>query len=384
MISDVPLGALLSGGIDSSTIVALMQRQSPRPIRTFTIGFTDAAYNEAKDAKAVARHLGTDHTELYVTPEEAQAVIPLLPEMYDEPFSDSSQLPTSVVCRLARSHVTVSLSGDGGDEVFAGYTRYALAQKIWSILGRTPAAIRNLTACIIRATPADRLDAVYRVFAPIVPERFRFSHPADKARKFSELMHATRPDDLYRRLVSLWRKPEELVVGGTEPDSALDDPAVLQSIPDFTERMMYLDLITYLPNDILVKVDRASMAASLEMRSPLLDHRIIEWSWRLPMHFKRRDGKSKWLLRQVLYKYVPPALVERPKMGFGIPIGAWLKGPLRDWAEALLDEQRLRREGFLRPEAIRKLWLEHLADHCREDHRLWCILMFQAWLERWR
>ena len=384
MISDVPLGALLSGGIDSSTIVALMQKQSARPIRTFTIGFADTAYNEAKAAKAVAQHLGTDHTELYVTPEETQAVIPRLPEMYDEPFADSSQIPTSIVCRLARGHVTVSLSGDGGDEVFAGYTRYALAEKIWSILGKTPAAIRNIAARTIRATPPDRLDATYRIFEPILPERWRQSHPADKARKFSELMHAGRPDDLYRRLVSLWRKPEELVVGGTEPVSVLDDPAVPRIIPDFTERMMYLDLITYLPNDILVKVDRASMAASLEMRSPLLDHRVIEWSWRLPMRFKQRGGQSKWLFRQVLYRYVPPALVERPKMGFGVPIGAWLRGPLREWAEALLDEQRLRREGFLRPEPIRKLWFEHLSDRCREDHRLWCILMFQAWLERWQ
>ncbi len=381
MIADVPLGALLSGGIDSSTVVALMQQQSTRPIKTFTIGFADAAYNEARAAKAVAEHLGTDHTELYVTPGEAQSLIPSLPEMYDEPFADSSGIPTATVCRLARKYVTVGLSGDGGDEVFCGYTRYALAQKIWRILNHTPGSTRALAARAIRRIPPAHIDALYKSVERLLPEAWHQTHPADKALKFSELLHANHADDVYRRLVTLWRSPADLVIGSAEPESILDDVSLRHTIPDFTDRMMYLDLVTYLPDDILVKVDRASMHFSLEMRAPLLDHRIIEWAWQLPGSFKKRKGQSKWLVRQVLYRHVPRSLVERPKMGFGIPIGKWLRGPLREWAEALLDDTRLRREGFFRPEPIRELWREHLAERRQEDHRLWCILMFQSWLE---
>ena len=381
MIADVPLGAMLSGGIDSSAVVALMQRQCPRPVKTFTIGFRDAAYNEAVAAKAVAAHLGTEHTELYVTPEEAQEVIPDLPRLYDEPFADSSQIPTFLVCKMARKHVTVCLSGDGGDELFGGYTRYMLAQRIWDIARRVPRSARRGAAKIIRSMPTQTWDAMYRGVERWLPSKWRMTLPGDKAHKLAGLLAAAHPDGLYRTLVSVWKNPNDLVIGGSEPETILDDASLRERFPDFTERMMFWDLVTYLPGDILTKVDRASMGVSLEARSPLLDHRLVEWAWKIPMNLKSRKGQSKWLLRQVLYKYVPPGLVERPKMGFGIPLGEWLRGSLRDWAEALLDEKRLREGGLLRPEPIRRVWLEHLAGRRKADHALWAVLMFQAWLD---
>jgi asparagine synthase (glutamine-hydrolysing) len=383
MIADVPLGALLSGGVDSSTVVALMQAQSSRPIKTFTIGFHIPGYNEAEAAKAVAQHLGTDHTELYVTPEETQAVIPRLPCLYDEPFADASQIPTFLVCELARRQVTVSLSGDGGDELFHGYMRYMWAEQIWSRIRHLPLALRGLLASIIQQVSPSSWDALYARLALVLPAGCRQSLPVDKIYKLAELLHAGHQDGLYQRLVSLWKTPNALVIDGYEPTTLLTDPTVHQSVPDFTERMMFLDSVTYLPDDILVKVDRASMGVSLESRAPLLDHRLVEWVWQLPLCFKARDHQSKWLLRQVLYRYVPSMLIERPKMGFGVPIDSWLRGPLRDWAEALLDEHRLRQEGFLRPEPIRKAWAGHLSGHCNEQYRLWAVLMFQAWLEQW-
>jgi asparagine synthase (glutamine-hydrolysing) len=383
MLADVPLGALLSGGVDSSTVVALMQAQSSQPIKTFTIGFHIPAYNEAEAAKALAGHLGTDHAELYVTPEETQAVIPRLPHLYDEPFADSSQIPTLLVCELARQHVTVSLSGDGGDEIFHGYTRYMWAEHIWARMSLLPVALRRLLARVIRQVSPSSWDALYARLAPMLPASSRQSLPGDKLSKLIELLHAGHPDGLYQRLVSLCKTPDDVVLDGHESATLLTDPTVRQSVPDFTERMMFLDLVTYLPDDILVKVDRASMGVSLEARAPLLDHRLVEWAWQLPLRFKVRNHQNKWLLRQVLYRYVPPELVERPKMGFGVPIGAWLRGPLRDWAEALLDEHRLRQEGFLRPEPIRKIWAEHLSGRSNEQYRLWAVLMFQAWLEQW-
>jgi len=383
MIADVPLGAMLSGGFDSSTVVALMQAQSTRPVRTFTIGFHEAAYNEAKAAKEVARHLGTDHTELYVTPKEAQDVIPRLPTLYDEPFADSSQIPTFLVSALARQHVTVALSGDGGDELFGGYTRYQWADGIWRRARWIPARVRGWTARAIRAWSPQRWDSLYDAVEWLVPRRVRQTMPGDKAHKLAELLTADQPDALYHRLVSLWKSPCDLVVGGQEPASVLLDPAVRELAPDFTERMMLFDLVTYLPDDILVKVDRASMGVSLEARCPLLDHRVVEWVWRLPLHFKRRDGQGKWLLRQVLSRYVPAELVERPKMGFGVPIDAWLRGPLREWAEELLDERRMREQGLLRPEPIRAAWAEHLSGRRNEQYRLWAVLMLQAWLRAW-
>jgi len=363
MIADVPLGALLSGGIDSSTVVALMQAQSARPVKTFSIGFEIPNYNEAKWAKAIARHLGTDHTELYVTSEETQAVIPRLPELYDEPFADSSQIPTFLVCELARRHVTVSLSGDGGDELFSGYNRYEQAERVRVWLHLAPWPVRRLLARTLR--------------------HLRPSFSENRLSRLPPWLSIKDENELYRQFVSLWREPEMLVKGGHEPDTSWLDPSLLPSLPDFTERMMYLDLVTYLPDDILVKLDRASMGISLEGRCPLLDHRLVEWAWHLPLNFKTRNHQRKWLLRQVLYQYVPPALIERPKMGFGIPMDVWLRGPLRDWAESLLDERRLRQEGFLSPELIRQSWTTHLTGGHDEQHRLWVVLMFQAWREQW-
>lgn len=379
MVADVPLGAFLSGGVDSSTVVALMQAQSSRPVRTFSIGFHEDDYNEARHAAAVAAHLKTDHTELYVDSAQAREVIPLLPDMFDEPFADSSQIPTYLVSELTRRHVTVSLSGDGGDEVFAGYNRYTLARDLWRRVGWLRAPLRRAAAASIRAvSPA----AWTRLF-DIVPGSLRPPQAGDKLHKLAGVLGGG-PDELYRTLVSHWDEPAVLVPGSREPDSPLSDPSVAALVPDQIERMQYLDTITYLPDDILTKVDRASMAVSLEARVPLLDHRIVEFAWRLPMRFKISNGETKWLLRRVLDRHVPRALVERPKMGFGVPIDSWLRGPLRDWAETLLGEARLRNEGFFNPAPIRQRWAEHLSGHRNWQYSIWTILMLQAWLERQR
>ncbi|MEW6219282.1 MAG: asparagine synthase (glutamine-hydrolyzing) [Thermodesulfobacteriota bacterium] len=383
MLADVPLGAFLSGGIDSSTVVALMQAQSSRPVRTFTIGFTEDAYNEAEHAKKVARYLGTDHTELCLSAAEAQAVIPELPAIYDEPFADSSQIPTLLVARMARRHVTVCLSGDGGDELFAGYNRHAWAPAIWSRVGWLPAAGRQLLAAGLGAVPPGAWDALFRLLAEVLPPRLRHQSAGDKLHKLAELLPAASQEDLYRRLVSLWKRPAALLAAGHEPAGAV--PAGLPpglTASDFVTRMLFWDTAGYLPDDILVKVDRASMAVSLEARVPLLDHHLVAFAWRLPLAMKIRNGRSKWLLRQVLHRYVPPELTERAKMGFGIPLDSWLRGPLRAWAEDLLDPARLRRQGYLRPEPIQRIWHQHLAGSHNWQHRLWVVLMFQAWLEQ--
>ena len=383
MISDVPLGAFLSGGVDSSTIVALMQAQSTRPVRTFTIGFHESSYNEAGHAKAVAQHLGTEHTELYVTPEETRAVIPRLPALYDEPFSDSSQIPTFLVAELARRHVTVSLSGDGGDELFCGYKHYLVGREVWDKMKLMPQPLRSTLAKMITATPVGFLNGSLSWLQSATAKYGRAGAVGDKLHKFAEVMAVEKSEAFYQSLISHWKKPAELVVGGAEPLAAFADPELHLDLPSFTQRMMYLDALIYLPDDILVKVDRASMGVSLESRVPLLDHRLVEFAWQLPMRMKLREGKSKWLLRQVLYQYVPPPLIERGKMGFGVPIDAWLRGPLREWAEALLDEHRLRREGFLNPAAIRQKWQEHLDGRHEWHFYLWDVLMFQAWQEQW-
>lgn len=375
MISDVPLGVFLSGGIDSSVVTALMQAQSARPVKTFSIGFREDGYDEASDARRVAAHLGTDHTELYVTAAEALEVIPKLPEIYDEPFGDSSQIPTHLVSALARRSVTVSLSGDGGDELFGGYNRYFLGRKVWRGIGWLPPSARALGGRALRSVRPETWDRAFNV----VPRRIRLRNAGDKISKAAEVLGMPDSDAVYHRLISHWPEAASAVIGGAAATMPL-----LKSGPrfnDFAERMMYADLVTYLPDDILVKVDRASMAVSLESREPLLDHRLIEFAWRLPLRMKLRNGKGKWLLRQVLSRYVPDRLVSRPKMGFGVPIDAWLRGPLRSWAEDLLSEPRLRREGFLDAAAVRQKWTEHLSGRRNWQYALWNILMFQMWLE---
>jgi asparagine synthase (glutamine-hydrolysing) len=383
MVADVPLGVFLSGGIDSSLVTALMQVQCPRPVRTFSIGFNEDAYNEARFAREVAKHLGTDHTELYVTPAEAQAVIPRLPSLYDEPFADSSQIPTYLVSALARRQVTVSLSGDGGDELFGGYTRYFQGRRIWNSLRWLGGGVRRGLARSLRLLSARSWDSIARTVGLVVPRVRKQRQVGYQVSRLSEVLQAESPDVMYWLLVSHWKSPASVVRGGFEPLTTLTDRNRWAALPEFTQRMMYLDQMTYLPDDILVKVDRASMGISLEAREPLLDHRLIEFAWRLPVDLKIRGGKGKWPLRQVLYRYVPPALVERPKTGFGIPLDSWLRGPLRDWAEALLDEQRLRREGFFEPAPIRQQWAEHLAGVQNWHYHLWDVLMFQAWHEQY-
>jgi asparagine synthase (glutamine-hydrolysing) len=380
MMADVPLGAFLSGGVDSSTVVALMQAQSDQPIKTFTIGFSEAGYNEAVHAKAVADHLGTDHTELYVTPQQALDVIPKLPGLYCEPFADSSQIPTFLVSQLARQQVTVSLSGDAGDELFAGYNRYVLTSKLWGGLSRLPFGVRSLAKSTIHALSPDAWNTLLDPLQAFVPTALRQPMIGDKLHKGADVLHAKSLDDLYLALVSHWT-PDGLVIGGHVPATFLHgNPLPLPGL-DVVQRMMALDTMTYLPDDILVKMDRAAMGVSLEGRVPFLDHRVVEFAWRVPQAMKLSDGFGKWILRQVLYRHVPKELIERPKMGFGVPIGMWLRGPLKDWAEALLDEGRLRREGFFNPAPIRAKWVEHLSGKRNWQHHLWNVLMFQAWLE---
>lgn len=377
MMADVPLGAFLSGGVDSSTVVALMQEQSSRSVKTFTIGFNEADYNEAVHAKAVARHLGTEHTELYVTPEQAMQVIPNLPDLYCEPFADSSQIPTFLVSQLARQHVTVSLSGDAGDELFCGYNRYQLTSRLWKKINTVPLPLRGIVAQGITAiSPAswDRL-------AHFIPGAGRLRLFGDKLHKGAGVLSSRTVDELYLGMVSLHCNPSEWVIGGREPPTHLTGLRPELSGLCAVEQMMALDAISYLPDDILVKVDRAAMGNSLECRVPFLDHRLVEFAWSLPLEYKLRDGQTKWPLRQILCRYVPRELFERPKMGFGIPLHDWLRGSLRDWAEALLDEARLHREGYFYPAPIRHMWAEHLSGKKNWVHHLWGVLMFQAWQE---
>lgn len=380
MVADVPLGAFLSGGVDSSTIVALMQEASSRPVRTFSIGFPEASYNEAEHAKAVAKHLGTEHTELYVSPEQALDVIPQLPALFCEPFADSSQIPTYLVSRLARSRVTVSLSGDGGDELFSGYPRYELCQQLWSKFTRVPARLRGGIAEVLSCIPLERFNKILSPVESILPAGYSPGRVGDKLLKGAELLGARTPLELYRRLVSLWPTPSAIVIGGSEPHTAWSEVNQRPLTDNVMHEMMAMDLRTYLPDDILVKVDRAAMGVGLETRVPLLDHRVVEFAWRLPMDYCWRGGVTKWPLRQVLYKYVPRNLIDRPKMGFRLPIGVWLRGPLREWAETLLCPARLRQEGFLQPEPIGQKWAEHLSGRRNWQDALWAILMFQAWL----
>lgn len=382
MVADVPLGAFLSGGIDSSTIVALMQTQSERPVRTFTIGFGDPDYNEAEYAATVAKHLGTEHTELYVSAGDALEVISRLPALFDEPFADHSQIPTFMVAQMARRHVTVALSGDGGDEMFGGYRHYSRTPRLWQVISKTPASLCRFGAHAVGVL-LPRGSGYRLQDGPLRQTRLgqRWSRAKVKARKLASLMECQSPEQLYCRQISRWLNPETVVRGSSEPLTVLADPASWPDAPDLASRLMAVDALSYLPEDILVKVDRSAMGVSLETRTPFLDHRVVEFAWRLPLSVKIRNGCRKWGLRQVLYKYVPKQFVERPKAGFEIPLASWLRGPLRDWAEALLDERRLQKEGFFDPQPVRQKWREHLSGRAHWDGHLWSVLMFQAWLE---
>ena len=371
MLADVPLGAFLSGGIDSSTVVALMQAQSSRPVRTFSIGFRDADYDEAPYARAVANHLGTEHTELYVDPGQALDAVPRLVELFDEPFADSSQIPTYILAELTRRHVTVALSGDGGDELFAGYPRYHKTERIWRAVDRVPLALRRRVGRALRAASpllgrSGRADAAARL------------ELLDRLELHSSALAETSPDRMYRYRMAHWRQPEAILAGSPAPEAAGGDLA--RRIPDFLTRMQLTDITGYLPDDILTKVDRSTMAVSLEARVPILDHRVVASALRLPRALKLRDGKPKWILRKILARYVPADLIDRPKKGFSVPLGAWLRGPLRDWAEDLLAESRLRQDGYFRAPAIRQRWEQHLTGAWDEPSMMWDVLMFQAWL----
>ena len=379
MIADVPLGAFLSGGIDSSTVVALMQAQSTRAVKTFSIGFHESGYDEAQCAKQVAAHLGTDHTEFYVEPRHALDVIPHLADWFDEPFADPSQIPTYLVSELTRKHVTVALSGDGGDELFAGYNRYVWAERLARAVNLVPRPLRGASAAALRALAPQTWN---RLFG-FVPAAWRPALPGDKLHKITTLLDNPQPDAIYRRLVSQWERPEEVAAAGREPRGPMWDPTIARDFHDLVPRMQFLDMITYLPDDILTKVDRATMAVGLEGRVPLLDHRVVAFSWSLPLEFKLRGGRSKWLLRQVLDRYVPRSLIDRPKMGFGVPIDAWLRGPLREWAESLLSPARLVSDGFVQVEPVRRAWREHLEGSRNWQYPLWTVLMLQAWRARW-
>ncbi|MBM3152720.1 MAG: asparagine synthase (glutamine-hydrolyzing) [Chloroflexi bacterium] len=375
MVADVPLGAFLSGGIDSSTVVALMQAQSRTPVKTFTIGFQESQYDEAGYAREIARRLGTEHHELYVTPAEALAVIPNLPALYDEPFADSSQIPTFLVSQMTRRHVTVSLSGDGGDELFGGYNRYQRARQIWSTFGWLPQAARRFLGDGMAALASTRAGGGSSTLPPTMLPML------DKASRLGTIVSAGTVQELYIRLFSFWPQPGQVAPGGQDRLSLFQRREAWPHLSHPLDWMMYLDQVTYLPDNNLVKVDRASMGVSLEARVPFLDdHRVVEFAWRLPNRMKIRGGKRKWILRQVLSRYVPPALFERPKMGFAAPIADWLRGPLREWSEDLIQVSRLRQEGFLDARLVRQKWDEHLSGKLDRQFQIWPILMFEAWL----
>lgn len=376
LVSDVPLGAFLSGGIDSSTVVALMQVHSNEPARTFSIGFEDAAYDESTHARQVADVLGTDHTELVMTARDCLDVIPDLPRFYDEPFADSSQIPTYLVSRLARQDVTVALSGDGGDELFGGYNRHIWGPRVWSVASRIPRAARRLAAASVRRVGHDRWERVFDMLGDRGPD---VRLPADKLFKLAAVLPADSPSELYRQLVSQWKDPTSVVRNAVE----LPARSLGHRFGSVAEQMMLLDAQTYLPDDILTKVDRASMAVSLEARVPILDHRVFEFAWSLPLDYKIRGGQTKWVLRELLARHVPRELFERPKMGFGVPIDRWLRGELRDWAENLLDPTRLRDSGHFHPDVVREAWNDHITGRRARHHELWPILMFEAWRDEW-
>ena len=383
MRSDVPLGAFLSGGIDSSTVVALMQKASPRPVKTFSIGFDVAEHNEAAEAARVASHLGTDHTGVVLTGKDAMELIPGLPDMFDEPLADPSQLPTFLVSRLARQQVTVAVSGDGGDEVLAGYNRYVQGERLLDRLSGIPRAARLLMARGIDSLSTDSWDRLLQTTSRVLPRSYRQRLPGEKVKKVGNLLRKDSRSEMYDSLLSAWQDAEALVVPGAGDDTPVE--RIMERCGDMAplDQMMLVDQAVYLPDDLLSKVDRASMAVSLEVRVPILDHRFVEFAWRLPRRFKVREGQGKWILRQILHRYVPREMVDRPKTGFTVPIGNWLKGPLRPWAEELLGGSRLEQSEFLRPAPVRSAWRTFHAGDSRLGSGLWAVLMFLAWQERW-
>ncbi len=380
LVADVPVGAFLSGGLDSSTVVALMQDQIDGAARTFTIGFEEDDFDEAAQAKAVARHLGTDHTELYLSSRQALDVIPRLPTIYDEPFADPSQIPTFLISRLAQQDVKVALTGDGGDEIFGGYSRYFWAADIWRVVGRLPKTLRRLLAQSMRSIAPGSWDRLWRLSAWAMPKRYQQRLPGEKLHKLANVLTADSRRQLYFQLISHWQRPNQVLAQANEHADAFTFAADRQ-LPDYRETMMFWDTTGYLPDDILVKVDRASMATSLETRVPFLDHRLVETAWRLPIGCKIRDGFGKWVLREILQQYVPDRLVDRPKMGFAIPLAGWLRGPLREWAESLLLSPRLASDGLLNPRAVREIWQQHVSGARDQQYPLWNLLMLQSWLE---
>jgi len=382
MVADVPVGAFLSGGIDSSVIVALMRRHATGTVKTFTIGFADRAFDESAEAAAVARHLGTDHTSMEVGDSEAVAVIERLPDLWDEPFADVSQIPTFLVSQVARQEVTVSLSGDGGDELFAGYNRHAWLERLWRRAERVPPRGRRAAGHLLGAVPPAAIDGLAGALASLHGS-WQVRQPATKVAKVAKVLGAADPAEAYQALVTHWERAGSLVLGATGVAPHSDRSASGPSLDGVTEQMLWTDLVTYLPDDILVKVDRAAMAVSLETRVPFLDRQVLDLAWRLPLRAKLRDGRTKWLLRQVLDRHVPAALVERPKMGFGLPIGPWLRGPLAGWAGHLLSEDRLRRQGVLDPGPIGAAWAAHRSGRQDLGYQLWDVLVLQAWLDRW-
>ncbi|MCG7495011.1 asparagine synthase (glutamine-hydrolyzing) [Thalassobius sp. Cn5-15] len=378
MSADVPLGALLSGGYDSSTVAAYMQRQSSQDIKTFSIGFNEAGYNEAEHAKAVATHLGTDHTELYVSTQDALNVIPKLPHIYDEPFADPSQIPTYLVCEMARKSVTVCLSGDGGDELFCGYNRHAMGFDIFQKMKKLPYPIRVAIGKMMGRVPPSMLEAAQH----ILPKATRVQNISERLPKLLKVLSCADGQEFYDSLISQSVNTVDLLQPHPDLSSAklTFNTHLLDQVSDMRDQMMLMDIQTYLHDDVLTKVDRASMAVNLEARVPLLDHRLIEFAWQVPVGLKYRDKTGKWLLRQALHRHVPKEIMERPKMGFGVPVSTWLRGPLRDWAEQLLDPKSMQQEGFLNPTAVQDIWRKHLNGTEGLQYTLWNILMFQAWM----
>ncbi len=383
MVADVPLGAFLSGGIDSSTVVALMQSQLSSRVKTFSIGFHEKEYDEAGHARKVANHLGTEHTELFASPDDALGVVPQLAAMFDEPFADPSQIPTFLVAQLTRRHVTVSLSGDGGDELFAGYSHYLSAKRRWALTRMVPSTVRSFIAARLRAPDEYRWDSLISQWRFLVPRRACERVSGYRIRRFADSLETLEPAAFYQNQVSKWNATQNLVLNARECPLPFAAPRHIPPEWGVIQSMVYFDLLNYLPEDVLTKVDRTTMAVSLEARVPLLDYRLVEFATKLAMPLKIRGGQGKWVLRQILYKYVPQELVDRPKMGFDVPIKAWLRGPLKAWAEQLLRPKDLEEDGYFASELIRRKWVEHVDGRRDWSQLLWIVIMFQAWKKQW-